>query len=596
MKFRTKTLIFFFTALCFLLSTNQSARSSTQTPNLSFQADIYGGAGLEAISYNADLSFQSYGGFGTNSHVVSSFLTSGDQVAYAVSYNNPNSFTLDVSPRGGEVPTATLVVTKSQYSTGTVTLVNPNELHFSWEIIQEPYHLILHKKAILLENQDLTANYMFQESFSVENLGNPVDLHKFTEFLHMDDISRLRDFDSDGLNDTLLAVNNFSTSGYPVFGKINLRRQSISVEFADDGRYAQISYKPFYRLILTNGELEVSKSAYVTSLAKDGSSAESQVLSDAVYLLLIDRPCEIPYFSQVDERWSGDPMACEYPYNTFGRAGCAITSSAMVVSTYGDFLTPGELNTQLGEPCLIPWGNVYEQHNENGIDGHSIINISQLTDTEVLNLLDAAINIDKTPVILGLSQPTTGYTHYVLVVSGQGANGNDYTIHDPAHICGANISLGEEYLDDWEFDWMIIYYPFISCRTLTPLTPECTTELANAVPVEFGVAQNNMPNTYINASITSDMQIFTLLDNNVYISLSAESETGNVTQMLVWSDTQQNSHWQDYAPLVYLPKSEFVFARFMDDDGNVSHTFEKGLFPNNPEGLNYQFFMPSINR
>jgi hypothetical protein len=254
--------------------------------NLSFQADIYGGTGLETIEYISDIAFYSYGGFGTNAHVVRSNLATGDGIAYAVSTNDPNSFTLQVSPVGETTPTDTLTITKSQYPTGEVEMVSTNELHFSWEIIQSGYHIILHKNATLVANPNLTSGYMFLESFSIENFGENFDLHQFTEYLHMDDISRLRDYDYDGKNETLLAINDFSTSGYPVFGKINLRRQSIDVGFVDDGRYAHITYEPFYRLMLTGETLEVSNSAYITSLAKNGANAEFEVSNDA-YLLLV---------------------------------------------------------------------------------------------------------------------------------------------------------------------------------------------------------------------------------------------------------------------------------------------------------------------
>lgn len=252
-------------------------------PNLVFQADIYGSTTPENIEYVGDLRFYGWGGFGTNAHVFRAFLQGGDQIAYAVSANDPNAFSLNVSPANGGA-SVVLTVTKSEYSTGTVSASAPNQLSYIWEIQKSGFHLRLHKLATLNARADITAGYVVSEAFSVENLGQGFNLNSFSEFLHMDDISRVRDYNNDGVNETLLAINNYSTSGYPVFGKVYLTHQNATVAFVNDGRYAAITHYPAQKSFAPGTNQEVVQAAYVTGLTKS-SQSETQVAADARILL-----------------------------------------------------------------------------------------------------------------------------------------------------------------------------------------------------------------------------------------------------------------------------------------------------------------------
>ena len=153
-----------------MLGSLSTAQAAPQISNLSFQADIFGGSGLETIEYVGDLTFYYWGGFGTNAHVFRSFLQGGDQIAYAVSWDNPNAFTFQVSPIGSTTPII-LTITKAEYSTGIVTQPSPSELHFVWDVQKSGYHFKLHKKAILVSNSAVTAQKVINETFTVENLG-----------------------------------------------------------------------------------------------------------------------------------------------------------------------------------------------------------------------------------------------------------------------------------------------------------------------------------------------------------------------------------------------------------------------------------------
>jgi len=574
--------------------------------NLSFQADIFGGTGLETIEYNTDLSFTNYGGYGTNSHVVRSFLQSGDQIAYGVYKSDPNSFLIEVSPEGFEESTDTLVITNSQYTSGTVEMINSNELHFSWEIIREGYHVILHKNAFLQTDPGLYSGYKFIETFSIENLGENINLFQFVEYLHLDDVAELRDYDGDVQGETLLAINNYSTSGYPIFGKINLRRQSISVNISEN-EYVGISYQPWKNLLYTGEKLEISRSAYVTSLAKNGTEAEQQVETDALYLLA-RRHCEIPYFSQKDERWSEESIPCSSDFNTIGKGGCAITASAMLVSAFGEFTTPKELNACLGNyACPLYWDAVVNQCSNDLLKGKNRIKWDNENSEYMWQILDTLLHLDNQPVILGLYRYVLNeenkwekHTHFVLVVSGEGHDPENYRINDPDYDCGANIKLSQ-ISDMWEFEWIIEYLPERLCSSINIIPPDCIGQISSAVPVEFGDGTSTSNSETSNSqeinnvrSIIGDVNIFTLHEENMYVSLHAESTTNNVTQIRVWSDSHPNTNWQGFSTLVYLPISEYVYVEFKDELGNISDVYSTTPYPNDPPSMIYQILFPMI--
>lgn len=213
-------LVIVFAALNFFYTTPADLQTVN---NLSFQSDISGSSNPETLEYLSDLSFHSWGGFGVNAHVFRARIqSSGDEIAYAVSADTPNAFTLNTNIDPDT--TVTLTVSTAEYSAGTVTMPSESELHFVWDIQELGLHLKLHKKVILVPDESVTVKNVISESFTIENLGQPFVLNRFSEYLHMDDRARVRDFDSDGRDDTLLAINAFTTSGYPIFGKIYLHR------------------------------------------------------------------------------------------------------------------------------------------------------------------------------------------------------------------------------------------------------------------------------------------------------------------------------------------------------------------------------------
>ncbi len=312
-----------------------SAVAHIQEPgDLTFQADIYGSATPETIVYHSDLAFHGYGGFGTNSLVFHANLTGGDGIAYAVSASDPYAFTLNVTIGSGDP--VTLTVTNSEYSAGTATMPSPSELHFVWEVEKSGLHLRLHRRATLVPDPRVTVQNVVREGFSIENLGPSFTLNAFSEYLHMDDRARVRDFDSDGRNETLLAINNFTTSWYPVFGKVYLHRPNITIELISDGRYATVSHL-VHQLFASGVEQEIAEAAYVSSTARNATDAELQVASDAKLLLE-----------------SEDRLTLQFPFNSAGDPLGLITSYFdHEYPTYSGF--PNDRGDALGNITLY-WG------------------------------------------------------------------------------------------------------------------------------------------------------------------------------------------------------------------------------------------------
>lgn len=284
--------------------------------NLAYTENIYGGPGLETIEYLSDLNFYSWGGFGVNAHVFRSRLqSSGDEIAYAISDSKPDAFVLEVVDQFST--TFQIHVTKSMYSSGTVTQSEPDELHFVWEIEQEDLHLKLHKIATLETDTNIHTERIIREEFAVENLGEPFTLIKFIEYWHMDDRARTWDYDSDGRPETLLAINSFTSSGYPVFGKVYVQRPNLTTALENDGRFASVTHA-LYSPFATNSWQNISEAVYVSSTALNGMEAERQVAEDAEYLLNIaDRltleyPSSLLTGSNID-KWINSYFDHEYP-------------------------------------------------------------------------------------------------------------------------------------------------------------------------------------------------------------------------------------------------------------------------------------------
>lgn len=64
---------------------------------------------------------------------------------------------------------------------------------------------------------------------------------------------------------------------------------------------------------------------------------------------LIQNSLTVPAYDQHDPRWAGDRLGPDRGGGTLGGAGCAVTCAAMLATSVGCPVTPGELNKWLSE-------------------------------------------------------------------------------------------------------------------------------------------------------------------------------------------------------------------------------------------------------
>ncbi|MBO8170117.1 MAG: C39 family peptidase [Thermoanaerobacteraceae bacterium] len=169
--------------------------------------------------------------------------------------------------------------------------------------------------------------------------------------------------------------------------------------------------------------------------------------------VLLNESVDVPSFSQNDPRWADDHLnGCE---STIGKAGCAVTSVAMVVKYFGVDTDPGQVNKDLGtDACPLNWWAVPSKAANDTIELDTVVH--HPTYEEFYNTAVRALSEDK-PVILGFhTNAPCNDLHFVVVkrVYGDGIGMSDYTAIDP--LDGQAKDLGN-ILDGRSLHKMIVY-------------------------------------------------------------------------------------------------------------------------------------------
>jgi len=130
----------------------------------------------------------------------------------------------------------------------------------------------------------------------------------------------------------------------------------------------------------------------------------------------------VPLFRQADDRWAHDLLGDTV--NTLGAEGCAVTSAAMVLASYGVDTDPHRLNAYLQKnQGYTPEGWIYwEKAAELG--GDRVRHVYE--DLPSYELIDGNLARGN-PVIVRLRMKS-GVTHFVVVA---GKDGFDYLTRDP---------------------------------------------------------------------------------------------------------------------------------------------------------------------
>lgn len=81
--------------------------------------------------------------------------------------------------------------------------------------------------------------------------------------------------------------------------------------------------------------------------------------------------------------------------------------------------------------------------------------------------------------------------------------------------------------------------------------------------------------------VTGEVIILRMDGDTMPVQFISQSTKGNITQMMVWTDSNPSKKWQNYSSLLTLPVSDNVFAKYRDNLGNESQTYSDSIFPSN---------------
>lgn len=320
-----------------------------------------------------------------------------------------------------------------------------------------------------------------------------------------------------------------------------------------------------------------------------------------VVTVTIQEACAVPFFSQRDDDWEHHPLRSEdnecSSCSTIGQCGCTLTSAAMALNSYGADTSPPQLSDCMDtSACEFRWSASLACSNE------KVNRVSRQGFS--WDDLEEELNQNHRPVILGMCRRGTCHlgpeaqTHWVVALSGTGNDPEYYLIHDPWYKCGSKIPLATR-TEDWEFMWMSVYEGAIPCMSLTALAPPCVNRGANPQPVESSTSRNGVQSlrTVSPSSVVSGtVWVYTRTELTMTVEITAASSLGDVTEMLIWSDTMSNTNWQPFTPFVWLPVSESVYARFRDNLGNSSAAYSDTINPQGPPTAPLEVFVPLIRR
>ncbi len=159
-----------------------------------------------------------------------------------------------------------------------------------------------------------------------------------------------------------------------------------------------------------------------TFMAWDWLAPRSPLAPSGGLYFLRGKIIDVPQFLQGDSRWAADPLGPTPA--TLGAEGCAITSAAMVLASYGADVDPGRLNAFATQHAgFTPEGWLYWEAAAAYPPG---LARKAYEDKPSFALIDRNL-LAGNPVIIRVRYPS-GTTHFVVIV---GKRGFDYLIRDP---------------------------------------------------------------------------------------------------------------------------------------------------------------------
>jgi hypothetical protein len=191
-------------------------------------------------------------------------------------------------------------------------------------------------------------------------------------------------------------------------------------------------------------------------------------------------------YSQHDPQWKADTLGFGGPSDTLGYVGCALTSTAMMLSGHGYVETPRTLNEKLKGidgfiNSSIKWGAVNQLYSQVVLKS-----IVDCTNTDApLGQIDAALTAGQPVVVRVDSSPAPGIQwHFILLYQKQG---DDYLMLDPWPYpaeSGKQVLLMPRYSQGQLLQRAISYAVFYDC-----LTPG-SGDVAGSVPMPSSQTSN----------------------------------------------------------------------------------------------------------
>lgn len=288
----------------------------------------------------------------------------------------------------------------------------------------------------------------------------------------------------------------------------------------------------------------------------------------------------------------------------------------MLFAYYGADLTPPTLSDCMGtKACPFDWPT-----GSSCTNGHAT-RVGRYDFS--WGQLDQELNQHGRPVILGMHRQDNIYdTHWVLVTSGRGSNANNYLIHDPWPLNGADTNLAVYSRQNYEFAWLRVYDGQPAFNLVSPDTDNRNTTSVQTIQFDEYRAKEasatavpntvtNTPtapvkltsvtpisNTIIGASsiVSGSIFVYHVSETAVTVQLTATSTVTDVTEMQVWTDSNPTLIWQAYASFAWLPwmPGDNVYARFRDGFGNVSAAYSDSIRPPSGPPPEFQIYLPII--
>ncbi|WP_298816264.1 carboxypeptidase regulatory-like domain-containing protein [Chloroflexus sp.] len=290
----------------------------------------------------------------------------------------------------------------------------------------------------------------------------------------------------------------------------------------------------------------------------------------------------VPFFAQADSQWGNARMqTCNL---RIADVGCALTSLAMLLNSYGASTNPGALNSCLGSvACPLYWGH----SNVRTCSGNRV----SFREWPAFSYAKLEAALRDGPAILELSNPRTGYMHFVIVISGSGANPANYVAHDPGRRNGANKPLSEV-INFWRTYNNFGFEPrSLRLYNGTPTRASLSSELqAELPPLEA-------PELAAGEVVGGAAVLYDVGQNALILELAAQSSAGSVTEMRIWTSAQASDRWQPFARYVEVPMHQRIFVQFRDARGNTSAVIEARV-PVAPAAvsISHTLFVPIVIR